>query len=84
MQYALPHEKPQNYNSKKSRKDKKDKKIVNDTAKVNRRPEINIGKVNKDQRTMVQLSMTNHQLSKNQNNYQIKYAQLPEVHARIY
>ena len=48
MQYALPHEKPQNYNSKKSRKDKKDKKIVKDTAKVNRRPEINIGKVNKD------------------------------------
>lgn len=49
MQYALPHEKPQNYNSKKSRKDKKDKNIVNDTAKeVNRRPEINIGKVNKD------------------------------------
>lgn len=48
MQYALPHEKPQNYNSKKSRKDKKDKKIVNDTAKVNRRPEINTGKVNKD------------------------------------
>lgn len=48
MQYALLHEKPQNYNSKESRKDKKDKKIVNDTAKVNRRPEINIGKVNKD------------------------------------